>query len=81
MVADIEYDPATRITAGELRSMGMNIDPKIPDCAHTNRVPHLVSCKSAEPSGPNVIALDLQLQYDPFQWIELSLTITKKPEL
>lgn len=70
-----------RITAGELRAMGIPISPHVPDCGHISR--SAIDLKmnpngktSATDDGVLTTPLLMQIT-EPFQWVEATITATK----
>jgi hypothetical protein len=71
-----EYDPATCVTAGELRALGFPIPEGIPDVAWCPRSALLPAFQSAEvgPDGKLSITFNVQMMY-PMRWIQLDMTV------
>ena len=76
-----EYDPAIRITAGELRALGLDLPENIPDCGHVSRtaIRHV-----ALTENPIKLMADGAVQFgidvfidEPFYWITLDAVISK----
>lgn len=79
-----EYDPATCITAGELRAMGMPIPGHIPDCGWIPRWSMRITATTPEHSpkdiAANILRVDLGTSFlVPFRWVELSAIVGKTP--
>lgn len=75
---------ADRITAGEIRALGIPVPLEIPDCGHISRV-GFAAAMAASARGANISSVDntlsinMSLQIDePFQWIELTVVAEKK---
>ena len=63
-----EYDPATCITAGELRGYGIHIDSGIPNCAWVKR--SSVENTRSEVTIDGVLTINVKFN-EPFKWYEM----------
>jgi len=70
-----EYNPTTCITVEELRSLGIHIEEKIPDCAWIPR--WSVKMEVGEVTmKDNKLAVEMNTTFqEPFQWIETTATL------
>lgn len=76
-----EYDPVIRITAGELRALGLNLPENIPDCGHVSRtaIRHVASTEDPiklMADGAVQFGIDVFID-EPFCWVELNVTATR----
>ena len=71
-----EYDPATCVTAGELRRLGFPIPEGIPDVAWVPRMALLPAFQSAVegPDGKLNIVFNVQMAY-PMRWLQVDFTV------
>lgn len=66
-----------RITAGELRAMGMQIDARVPDCASVPRSALRfkdAQCRMGTKPGQMIARLSFELAA-PFEWVEVSTIV------
>lgn len=77
-----EYDPATCITAGELREMGFPVPDEIPDCGWVPRTEMVMNAEpesTPEDINAQILRMDMRLDFKvPFKWIEFKSVITKE---
>lgn len=82
MSDDPKYDPVMCITAGELRALGAQLTPDIPDCAWVRRSalkfgePKAVVCDDGTMNGVLILTIS-----DRFQWLEIDAVIGKDGEV
>lgn len=81
-MAEREYDPATCITADELRAAGVPVDPKVPGCAWIRR--SAIRCamdekqpeSSEEDIANGVFRVGIAVSFDePFRWLTVTFTV------
>lgn len=76
------FDPATCITAAELRSIGVHVPANIPDCGWiprgSMRMGSIKPASTPEEIAKGVLNVNLETVFtQPFRWIELKATIKK----
>ncbi len=79
------YDPVTRITAGELRQMGLELPESIPDVAHISRSAMCARAATQDPiklieSGGVVFGIDIYFT-EEFVWYQLDCLVSKMAEV
>lgn len=70
-----EYDPATCVTAGELRELGFPIPASIPDvawCLRSSLVPKLKDVQGSD--GEYTIHFTIEFM-KPLEWIQMDFVI------
>lgn len=75
-----DYDPATCVTAGELRSYGIVIPESIPDCAWIPSGTMKLEVDRVEGDAANIVTkvtLTARLS-EPFRWIEGTFSIEER---
>lgn len=71
-----KYDPATCVTARELREIGLPIPEDIPDVAWCHRSALHVALNNVEDKGNGVVYLKFEMIFDqPLEWIQLDFTV------
>ncbi|WP_441280602.1 hypothetical protein [Tardiphaga sp. 862_B3_N1_1] len=73
-----DYDPDTCITAAELRAMGLEVHPNVPDVGWVPRAAMRMSAEAAEHTPEDIAAgllkMDMSVTFTaPFRWIELNV--------
>ena len=71
----------SKITALELRNIGIDIPEKIPDCAWINRadVDFGIGHTSQDKTDPTKMVFEASVKFNaPFNWIEISISIAKE---
>jgi hypothetical protein len=68
---------ADRISAAELRAMGINIDASIPDCATTSRSGMTCSVVSSFMDGDTLQANLSVTISEPLTWVEVTVLVEK----
>jgi len=67
-----------RISAGELRASGTRIPDDVPDCATVPRHAIKIDVLSTSFTSDHRMIVDANVTItEPFEWIDLSVTITK----
>jgi hypothetical protein len=65
-----------RITAGELRAMGLAVPDSIPDCGNVARSSMVIRQTGSELKG-DVLNVGMSVTFtEPFQWVTVPITIT-----
>ena len=71
-----EYDPATCITAGDLRQLGFPIPEGVPDVAWVPRMAFFSAFQSAEAGPDGSMNLKFNVRFThPFRWIQVDFTV------
>lgn len=81
-----EYDPNTRLTAGQLRKMGVKVPDGIPDCGWIPSTSiHFGEPKvevQGDPSNPDKdfsLSIGFRISFrEPFRWVTASFTIKEE---
>lgn len=77
----VEYDPATCITAGELRAVGVPVPDNIPDCGWVPRWAWTFKAEPAEhqaAQSPDVISMEVSHRFsEPFRWVDVKALVEK----
>lgn len=72
-------DASDRISAGELRALGVPISETVPDCATVERSAVHFHSKVAGATN-DTLHLDVAVSFTrPFEWVTLAAMITKEP--
>jgi len=68
---------ADRITAGELRSWGISVPDSIPDCGNIPRSSMIISADNDQSKlEGDILTVGMSVTFtEPFQWIEVPITI------
>ncbi len=75
-----EYDPATCITAGELRQLGIALPEGIPDCGWVPRAAIRSHVTGSQITPAGALEVDMTVRFDePFRWVTVDVTIQNKP--
>lgn len=76
------YDPATCITADELRAMDIPVPANVPDCGWTRR--GAMRMKSATHAGTQddidagVLRMNIEIEFtEPFRWVDFKVLVEK----
>lgn len=82
-MTETTYNPATCVTAGELRAAGIPIRDSVPDCGWIRR--GAMRVKFTTPTGTrdeiaaDILSLDVEVEFtEPFHWIEINVVSSKK---
>lgn len=71
-----EYDPATCVTAGELRRLGFPIPEGVPDVAWVPRMALLSAFHNAEAGPDGSMNLKFNVHFtQPFRWVQVDFTV------
>lgn len=72
-----DYDPATCITAGEFRAMGVTIDARVPDCAWVPKASISWAAGEAKLSENGRLSMSVHGGLSqPFRWIVVHVAAT-----
>lgn len=71
-----EYDPATCVTAGELREIGIPVPVSLPDVAWCPRSALRWACQGAETGPDSSWSLKLAVTFtEPMRWLQVDFTV------
>ena len=75
-----------RITAGEIRALGIPVPDQVPDCGNISRagfqaaLGFAMSHAKLEASG-HTMTMDMSIKFDePFEWVDVTVEVTKGPK-
>ena len=81
MIDTESYDPATCITAGELREAGAEVPDNVPDCGWVPRASmRLTPGKATHDTKTKRLSIDVGLTFtEPFRWVDVKVECTTNP--